>query len=103
MAGMTRCCTRPEPVDLLVDGLAVYRLTRLLTLDSLPPVRHARDKVLARWSESEWSELAVCPWCLSVWLAAAVVAARAVAPRAWSPVAKVLAASAVAGWLSSRE
>jgi hypothetical protein len=103
MAGMTRCCTRPEPVDLLVDGLAVYRLTRLLTLDSLPPVKRAREKVRHRWGGSEWSELAVCPWCMSVWVAAGVVAARTVAPRAWSPLARVLAASAVTGWLSSRE
>lgn len=103
MAGMTRCCTRPEGIDLVVDALSVYRLTRLLTLDSLPPVKHARDKVLDRWGESEWSELAVCPWCLSVWLAAGVVVARLVTPRAWTPAARVLAFSAVTGLLSSRE
>jgi hypothetical protein len=100
---VTTCCKRSTALDLATDALACYRLTRLATLDSLPPVKRTRDKVLTRWGDSEWSELAVCPWCLSVWLAAGVVAARTIAPRTWTPVARVLAYSAVTGWLSSRE
>jgi hypothetical protein len=87
----------------VVDGLAVYRLAHLLTLDSFPPVKRVREKVRARWPKSPWSEVAVCAWCVSPWVAVAVVAARLAVPAWWSPVALVLAYSAVAGWLTSRE
>lgn len=90
----------PLPLWLAVDGAATYRLTRLLTLDSVPPIKRVRDKVLHRWESSPWSELAVCPWCMSVWLAAFVVVARLLVPSAWSPVALVLTYSAVTGWIS---
>jgi hypothetical protein len=93
----------PLPFWLLVDALATYRLSRLLTRDSLPLVQAPRDAVLARWGHSSWSELAVCPWCISVWLGAGVVAARLLAPAAWTPVALVLAYSAVTGLLASHE
>src|SRR3990172_1052891 len=43
--------------ELLVDALAVYRLTRLITLDGFPPIRRAREWVLRRWP-SEDTELA---------------------------------------------
>ena len=41
----------------LVDALAVYRLTRLITVDGFPPIRRAREWVLRRWP-SEDTELA---------------------------------------------
>jgi hypothetical protein len=91
----------PLAVWLAVDGVAVYRVTRLLTLDSFPPVAHVRAKVLHRWGKSEWSELAVCAWCMSPYVGALVVTARLAVPAWWTPVALVLAWSAASGWLSN--
>lgn len=93
----------PTTVWLLVDALAVYRLTRLITRDSLPPIQHARNRVLDRWGTSPWSELAVCPWCMSVWIAGPVIVARLETPTWWSPLALLLAYSTVTGQLSERE
>lgn len=38
-----------DPFTLLVDVLATYRLTRLVTEDTFPPVKKARDWLLLRW------------------------------------------------------
>ena len=88
---------------LIVDALAVHRLTRLLTRDSLPVVASLRERVLDRWGSSPWSELAVCPWCLSVWLAVPVISARLLAPTVWDLLALLLAYSTVAGLLAQHE
>lgn len=87
-------------VDFVVDGLAVYRLTRLVQEDSL--LDGPRDRALDRWGHRKAVELLTCPYCASVWLALAVVAARAALPRPWGAAARVLAFSAVAGLLSER-
>lgn len=88
---------------LLIDALAVYRLTRLITRDTLPPIVRVRDYVLERWRDRALTELAVCPWCISFWLAVGVLAARMVAPAPWSLVSLTLAWSAIAGLLSTRD
>lgn len=104
---------------LVVDALAVARLTRMATVDRAGrPLRralaaaayptkpkHLRD--LPSDNAETWAamdpdppalaELARCPWCMSMWIAAGVVAARATAPRWWDPLARALAASQVAG------
>lgn len=86
---------------LVVDSLAVYRLTRLAITDTFPPVRRARFAILQRWPEDSWQvELGTCPWCLSVWIAAGVLLVRR--SRAWRALALVLAGSAVAGALSEK-
>jgi hypothetical protein len=43
----------PEPIWLLVDVLAAYRLTRLITRDAWPPVKAARDWLLRRWPSAD--------------------------------------------------
>jgi hypothetical protein len=53
----------------VVYVLAAYRITRLLTHDSFPPIQRVRDYVLNRWANNPWSELADCPWCMGVWVA----------------------------------
>lgn len=93
----------PLPLWLVVDGLAVYRLARLLTRDSLPLIARPRDAIAQRWADRALGELVVCPWCVSVWLAAGVLAARLWVPVPWSMLALILAWSAVAGFLSSME
>lgn len=97
-------------IDLLVDALATYRLTRLAVVDTFPPVKALRERIVEQhtrqWPDGEggynvepdWlAELIGCPYCSSVWLAFGVVAARALFPKQWKPVATALAFAAVAG------
>lgn len=88
---------------LVVDALAVYRLARLVTRDSVPLFARPRDAIAARWDGRALGELVSCPWCASVYIAAGVLAARLLVPVPWSLIAVPLAWSAVAGFLSSRE
>lgn len=86
-------------IDAVADCLAVFRLTRLATIDTFPPVQNARFKILQRYDEKSWqAELGTCPWCLSIWIAFGVWILRR--SRVWRPFRFVLATSAVAGVLS---
>lgn len=113
-------------IPLLLDALSAYRLTRLITADTL--LDGPRDAVVA-WSYRRqgalmlavspaegWSAfamgdpdapklatLATCRWCSSVWIALGVVAARRLFPRAWPPLAEALAFSAGAALLAGLE
>lgn len=116
-----------DPVELVVDALAAFRLTRLVTKDRI--TRPARESWVQaayeatgtvprgadRYGPGDWetwaehdenapalAEFILCPWCVGAWIAAGVVAARVVAPRAWGPVARALATSAVTGLIASR-
>ena len=58
--------------------LATYRVTRLLTADSFPPLARARDAVEDRWGDESWQAyLAHCPWCVSVYVAGVLTALAA--------------------------
>jgi Protein of unknown function (DUF1360) len=114
-----------DPIELSIDLLAAYRLTRLATADIISEgprralvdsvgreaaetvdPRHERTAV-AVVSEMEdpppLARLVTCRWCAGVWIAGGVVLARAIAPRAWDPVAKALALSAGAALLAALE
>lgn len=55
---------------------AVYRITRLLTADSFPPLQSAREAIQHRYGPESWQAyLSECPWCVSVWIGGAVVLA----------------------------
>jgi hypothetical protein len=118
----TRAPTRIDPLELLVDGLATYRLTRFATADVLSePFRQAvlrrvgvdppepdtrpsaQELVEADDDPPKLATLVTCRWCAGVWIAAGVVVARTAAPRAWTPVARGLALSAGAVLLSRLE
>lgn len=91
--------------DLLVDALAVARITRLVTDDTLPPLEAARRRAYEHVQQRHgagWAEGVTCAWCVSVWVAAGAVVARRVAPRTWDRAARALALSYAAGWLNSR-
>jgi hypothetical protein len=89
-----------DPVDLAVDALAVYRLTRLATVDTFPVAAAARERV-TRWARETdrpaIEELVHCPWCIGFWIATGVVLVRSGLPRPWTPLARALALSAAAG------
>lgn len=99
-----------DPVALVVDTLAVARLTRLATADTWPPAEAARraihDHVEAR--APGWGHGIDCPWCVSPWIAAALTAGHQIAARrghhhAWTLAVIPLAVSAVVGQLAERE
>lgn len=115
---------------LAVDGLAVYRVTRLVTADTITePVRwriieaaYEAAGRAATWRDATinhggtWDDVAhedpnppklavlvTCRWCTGYWVALLAVAARRFAPRAWEPIARASALSAVAALLAGLE
>lgn len=92
--------TTKRGVDVAVDALAVYRLTRLLQQDSVPPMPRVRAWLLARYGARPMGALVDCPWCLGVWIAFLAPLGDRVCPRLWGVVSRALAASAVTGLLS---
>ena len=105
-----------DALELVVDSLATYRLTRLATADIISeplrasvvgrvmgaPVdptgeagpRTALEAVEEVVDPPKLARLITCRWCAGVWIAGGVVVARMVAPRAWQPLARGLALSA---------
>lgn len=87
--------------SLLIDIGAAYRLTRLVTKDTLPPVANLRDRIVDR--QDAFSELIECPWCAGMWISLGAVAARRLLPKAWTPLAEALAISGAVGLISHLE
>lgn len=81
-------------MNLAVDGLAAFRLTRLITEDKV--TEPARDRIVLH-APPMVGYLVECPWCVGLWAGIAVTAARRLAPRAWAPVASALAVGAIVG------
>lgn len=96
-----RPVSAPGVPTAVVDALAAYRLTRLLTRDSLPPLPAVRDHVQQRWGDHPAATLATCPWCVGFWITAGVGIARRWVPRWWGPLALTLAGSAAVGLLAT--
>lgn len=118
-------------LQLAVDAVATYRLTRLATADTITDgprdaiVRWAyRRKGLVAyhlakpepelpgaWSEAAMADedppklatLVTCRWCAGMWIAAGVVAARELAPDVWRPLARMLVCSSAAALLANLE
>lgn len=118
--------TDPNPwFALVIDALATFRLTRLVSKDVI--VRGPREWLIARSYRHErdappgsqpidpgdWdafaasddnapklAKLLTCPWCVGVWMAAGVTALRSWLEDPWSPVAWIAAVAAVAGALT---
>lgn len=118
---------------LVVDAVAAYRLTRLVTDDEI--LHRQREAFIARtyrWASpaenavdagiltgGTWTETAIvdtadhaapklatlvtCRWCAGIWIGFGVVAARRLAPRAWAPVAEALSVAAAAALLAGFE
>jgi hypothetical protein len=115
-----------NPLELLVDAVAAYRLTRLVTADDITaPIRDAivewsydrlPDVEVERSGGETWSDVAIadpdapklatlitCRWCTGVWVGAGVVAARRLTPRAWQPLAEALSLAAAAALVAALE
>lgn len=90
--------------DAVLDGLAVARLTRLITTDTIFDVHRGR---LQQWLVAEnhdlISEGLLCDWCVAIWVAGAVTAAGVLWPRAWRAARGFLAAAQIAGSLLTHD
>lgn len=99
-------------VLLILDALAVFRLTRLVVADTITaPLRErliGRKPAVTRDIDGErimiaarpkLAEFITCPWCTSPYLAAIVVGCQALIPTLWQYPCAVLAFSAAAGLL----
>ncbi|HWF25160.1 MAG TPA: DUF1360 domain-containing protein [Solirubrobacteraceae bacterium] len=102
-------------VLLILDALAVARLTRLLTADVL--TAPMREKLAGRAPAQTMSvggervmvaarprlaQFITCPWCTSPYLAIGVIVLQVLSPPACLYVTAVLAFSMVAGLLAER-
>jgi hypothetical protein len=96
--------------DLLVLGLATFRLSRTLGKDKVTSFLRApfteyegpggpgevEERPRGRGVQRAVGELLVCPYCLAQWIAAAFVYGLAIRPRATRLIASVFAVKAVA-------
>lgn len=122
-----RRSTADRALDLVVDALACYRLTRLVTKDTV--TEGFREGWIAAAYDNErdqsepgfdgprpWHEtfendddppkgayLITCPWCVGTYVAVAVVVARTLVPGVWRPVASAAALGAVGALLGGLE
>ncbi len=108
-------------IPLLIDFLSAYRITRLITADTI--LDGPRDAVVS-WAYGKSGEadvggwvdfamadpqapklatLVTCRFCASVWIGFGIVIARRRFPRQWAPIAEALALSAGAALLAGLE
>ena len=83
---------KATPLELAIDALAVARLTRLVTEDTI--FDGPREQIALN-APDKIAYLVTCPHCVSIYAGAAAVVLRKIAPRAWNPFATALALSAV--------
>lgn len=107
-----------DPLLLVINVLAAYRLTRLVLLDEAPPLPRVRRSIergaLARWRKRHPAygaddvrdaygdqpplvTLLSCAWCSGWWVSVAVMVAATLAGPWWSLLAVPLALSALVG------
>lgn len=84
-------------VSLLLDIIAVYRITKLIIDDEI--LADFRDLVWDKFppESTKIGYLITCPWCTSIWAGIAVFALRKLDPNFTDYLSSVLAASAVTG------
>lgn len=89
--------------NLVRSGLATYRLTRLITRDTI--TAPLREKI---WEShpphsSKLGYVLTCEWCSSIYAASLLEISRIITPRWTARVETVLALSALAGLLTAYE
>ncbi len=98
---------------ILLHVIAVYRITRLITTDTFPPVAWLRERLVRGRPVTHWLPYMLgangntgCPWCVSVWVAALGSGFLAVAPThlGWVRLLVLIpAASGLTGLLTQCE
>lgn len=89
-------------IELAIYGLATYRLTRLITRDTI--MESFREWVWKKRSpdKSKLGYLLTCEWCMSIY-AASLLLASSMITSATDIAATLLALSAIAGLLTAYE
>lgn len=87
--------------NLITTGLSTYRLTRLVIQDEITV--DIRNKVFEKFPphENKIGYFLTCPWCVSIWAGAGLIVLDTISPKTGAAVKNVLAASAIAGIVSS--
>jgi hypothetical protein len=89
-------------LELVIYGLATYRLTRLITRDVIcEPFRNWLWKKLPP-DRSRLGYLFTCEWCMSIYVASLLLASSMIT-SATDIAATLLALSAIAGLLTAYE
>jgi hypothetical protein len=89
-------------IEFFILGLATYRLTRLITTDTI--FEGPRERLWAKYPPhlTKLGYLVTCNWCMSVWVASIVVSSAIIIP-VLVYVYAVFAVSAIAGLLTAYE
>lgn len=82
--------------SLLVDAIAVYRLTRLVVEDGI--TEPIRERIIGRGDKTRdwWFQLLTCRYCVGVWVGFGVMGARWLLPDVWQWAAYALAIASAA-------
>jgi len=95
---MARSSRAEGALGLLVDGLATYRLVKLIRHDRITePLRQAVEDRQGPPERSKATYLLNCPWCLSFYFGTALTLARRRWPDRAPLVARSFALSALTG------
>lgn len=89
--------------ELLLAGLATYRIARLVVRDEI--FSRPRNAIWKKFppEKSQFGYLFTCMWCTSIWVASLLEISRIIIPNIVHPVEVVLALSAIAGLLAAYE
>jgi hypothetical protein len=92
-----------SPLTFVIAGLATYRLTRMVTRDSI--AEPLREKIWKKYppESTKIGYLITCDWCTSIWIASGLQISRTIMPSGTKAVESILALSAVAGLLAAHE
>lgn len=86
-------------VELIVYGLAVYRVSRFIIEDTLPePIRNAIWKKFP--PHTTLGYFITCYWCTSFWVASIIIICSILIPSVVFIICAILALSAIAGIVS---
>ena len=88
--------TYKQFLTLLVDVVAVYRLTRLVIQDEI--TEDLREAIWKKFPvETKIGYLITCEWCTSIWAGALIFGLRKTNPEFATWLSSTLAASAATG------
>jgi hypothetical protein len=90
-------------LQFLLLGLGTYRVTRLITRDTI--TASLRNAFWGKFppESSRLGYLSTCEWCFSVWIGSGFVISAIIIPSVTYIVATVFAVSAIAGLLTAYE
>lgn len=91
------------PFQLILLSLATFRVTRLITRDTImEPIRNLFWKKFPP-EKSYIGYLSTCEWCFSFWIGSAFIISSIIIPSVTYIVATVFSVSAIAGLLTAYE